>query len=75
MADIVLINPKFEVSYWGIEYALPVMGKKANVPVACLLLLAALTPEAAGISRSGRSRDYSSPTCFTWPCTSIVSTT
>jgi hypothetical protein len=23
MADIVLINPKFEVSYWGMEYALP----------------------------------------------------
>jgi radical SAM superfamily enzyme YgiQ (UPF0313 family) len=44
MADIVLINPRFEVSYWGMEYALPFMGKRANMPVACLPLLAALTP-------------------------------
>jgi radical SAM superfamily enzyme YgiQ (UPF0313 family) len=44
MADIVLINPRFEVSYWGMEYALPFMGKRANLPVACLPLLAALTP-------------------------------
>src|SRR6478672_1650956 len=45
MADIVLINPRFEVSYWGMENALPFMGKRANLPVACLPLLAALTPE------------------------------
>ena len=45
MADIVLINPRFEVSYWGMEYALPFIGKRANLPVACLPLLAALTPE------------------------------
>ena len=44
MADIVLINPRFEVSYWGMEYALPLLGKRANLPVACLPLLAALTP-------------------------------
>ena len=44
MADIVLINPRFEVSYWGMEHALPFMGKRANLPVACLPLLAALTP-------------------------------
>lgn len=44
MADIVLINPRFEVSYWGMEHALPLMGKRANLPVACLPLLAALTP-------------------------------
>ncbi len=44
MADIVLINPRFEVSYWGMEYALPFLGKRANLPVACLPLLAALTP-------------------------------
>ncbi len=44
MADIVLINPRFEVSYWGIEHALPLLGKRANMPVACLPLLAALTP-------------------------------
>jgi radical SAM superfamily enzyme YgiQ (UPF0313 family) len=45
MADIVLINPRFEVSYWGMEHALPLMGKRANLPVACLPLLAALTPQ------------------------------
>src|SRR5690349_17960718 len=44
MADIVLINPRFEPSYWGLEYAMPVFGKRANMPVACLPLLAALTP-------------------------------
>src|SRR4051794_3494668 len=44
MADIVLINPRFEVSFWGMEHALPMMGKRANLPVACLPLLAALTP-------------------------------
>jgi radical SAM superfamily enzyme YgiQ (UPF0313 family) len=44
MADIVLINPRFEISYWGMEHALPLLGKRANMPVACLPLLAALTP-------------------------------
>ena len=44
MADIVLINPRFEVSYWGLEHALPLLGKRGNLPVACLPLLAALTP-------------------------------
>ena len=44
MADIVLINPRFETSYWGLEYALPILGSKAIVPVAGLPLLAALTP-------------------------------
>ena len=32
MADIVLINPRFEVSYWGMEHALPFLGKRANMP-------------------------------------------
>jgi radical SAM superfamily enzyme YgiQ (UPF0313 family) len=45
MADIVLINPRFQVSYWGMEFALPFIGKRANLPVACLPLLAALTPK------------------------------
>ena len=44
MADIVFINPRFEISYWGMEHALPLTGKRANMPVACLPLLAALTP-------------------------------
>jgi len=44
MADIVLINPRFTASYWGLEHALPLLGKKANLPPAGLMLLAALTP-------------------------------
>src|ERR1700712_5148482 len=43
-ADIVLINPRFEASYWGLEYALPLFGKRSAMPVAGLPLLAALTP-------------------------------
>jgi radical SAM superfamily enzyme YgiQ (UPF0313 family) len=44
MANIVIVNPRFEVSYWGMEHALPFTGKRANLPVAALPLLAALTP-------------------------------
>jgi radical SAM superfamily enzyme YgiQ (UPF0313 family) len=44
MADIILINPRFEVSFWGLEHAIRFAGKRANMPVACLPLLAALTP-------------------------------
>src|SRR5262245_49334418 len=45
MADIVLISPRFEISFWGLEHALPFLGKRANLPVAALPLLAALTPD------------------------------
>ncbi len=45
MAEIVLVNPAFEPSYWGLEHALPLFGKRANVPPASLPLLAALTPD------------------------------
>ena len=34
MADIVIINPRFEISYWGMEHTLPYLGKRANLPVA-----------------------------------------
>jgi hypothetical protein len=44
VADIVLINPQFSMSYWGLDHALPLFGKRANMPVASLPLLAALTP-------------------------------
>jgi radical SAM superfamily enzyme YgiQ (UPF0313 family) len=50
MADIVIINPRFEVSYWGMEHALPYIGKRGNLPVACLPLLAALTPREHSIT-------------------------
>src|SRR5262245_61948472 len=42
--EIVLINPCFEVSYWGLEYALPLQGHRAHLPVACQPPLPALTP-------------------------------
>ncbi len=44
MADIVLINPRCKLSYWGLEFALPLFGKRAALPPAGLALLAALTP-------------------------------
>lgn len=44
MADIILINPGFELSFWGLEHALPLIGKRAALPVAALPLIAALTP-------------------------------
>jgi len=44
MAHIVLINPRFDPSFWGLEYALDLVGPKAILPVAALPLLAALTP-------------------------------
>jgi radical SAM superfamily enzyme YgiQ (UPF0313 family) len=45
MADIVIINPRFGVSFWGLEHCMPLFGKRANLPVACLALLAALVPD------------------------------
>jgi radical SAM superfamily enzyme YgiQ (UPF0313 family) len=44
VADIVFVNPRFEPSYWGLEHVLPLIGKRANMPIAALPLLAALTP-------------------------------
>ena len=45
MADIVIINPRFGISFWGLEHCIGLFGKRANLPVACLALLAALVPE------------------------------
>jgi len=44
VADIVLINPRFETSYWGLEHAIRFLDAKALLPPASLPLLAALTP-------------------------------
>ncbi|HSL23764.1 MAG TPA: B12-binding domain-containing radical SAM protein [Vicinamibacterales bacterium] len=49
MPDVVFVNPRFEPSYWGMEYALPLLGKGAAMPVAALPLLAALTPPGYGV--------------------------
>jgi radical SAM superfamily enzyme YgiQ (UPF0313 family) len=45
MADIVIVNPRFDISFWGLEHCMPLFGKRANLPVACLALLAALVPD------------------------------
>jgi len=45
MSDIVIINPRFDISFWGLEHCMPLFGKHANLPVACLGLLAALVPD------------------------------
>lgn len=45
MADIVIVNPRFDISFWGMENCMPMFGKRANLPVACLGLLAALVPD------------------------------
>jgi radical SAM superfamily enzyme YgiQ (UPF0313 family) len=44
MAKIVIINPRFEVSFWGMEHTLKLAGLGAITPVGSLPLLAALTP-------------------------------
>lgn len=44
MADIVIVNPRFNTSFWGMEHCMGMLGKRANLPVACLPLLAALVP-------------------------------
>jgi radical SAM superfamily enzyme YgiQ (UPF0313 family) len=44
MARICLINPRFPTSFWGFNHALPLFGKKSNMPVLALPTLAGLTP-------------------------------
>jgi radical SAM superfamily enzyme YgiQ (UPF0313 family) len=49
MARIALINPRFEISYWGMEHVVQIARKQANMPAAALPLLAALAPETDSI--------------------------
>jgi radical SAM superfamily enzyme YgiQ (UPF0313 family) len=44
MARICLINPRFPTSFWGLNHGLPLLGKKANMPVLALPTIAGLTP-------------------------------
>jgi len=67
MADIVLVNPRFEVSYWGLEHALPLFGKRANLPVAALPLLAALTPSEHTVTLWTRTSSQSTSTAWRGP--------
>jgi len=45
MAHIILISPRFAMSFWGGQHGLKILGKRASMPQACLPLLAALTPK------------------------------
>src|SRR2546423_7099554 len=50
MADIILINPRFDPTYWGLDYALPFFRKAAVLPPLNLALLAGLTPPEHSVS-------------------------
>jgi len=50
MADIVLVNPRYSISYWGLEHALPIFRAKANMPAQCLPLLAALAGDEHSVT-------------------------
>jgi radical SAM superfamily enzyme YgiQ (UPF0313 family) len=50
MADIVLINPRFAPSYWGMNHAMPLLAAKAALPPINLPLLAALTPAGHSVT-------------------------
>ena len=50
MADIIIVNPRFDISFWGMENCMSMLGKRANLPVACLPLLAALVPKHHSVS-------------------------
>jgi len=39
MAEIILINPRFDPTYWGLDYALPFFRKAALLPPLNLALL------------------------------------
>jgi radical SAM superfamily enzyme YgiQ (UPF0313 family) len=50
MAEIILINPRFDPTYWGLDYALPFFRKSALLPPLNLALLAGLTPAEHSVS-------------------------
>jgi DNA-binding MurR/RpiR family transcriptional regulator len=50
MADIVILNPRFDTSFWGMEHCIGVLGKRANLPVASLALLAALVADRHAVT-------------------------
>ena len=74
MAEIIFVNPRFEVSYWGLEHALPLLHKRANLPTACLPLLAAFIQSVRmGSPRCSRSEGTRSNSCRSGPGVSVAS--
>ncbi|MGH8644839.1 MAG: radical SAM protein [Gammaproteobacteria bacterium] len=49
---ILLIYPQFPNTYWGMQYFLPLIGKKALMPPLGLIIVAAMTPDTYGIRLS-----------------------
>ena len=63
MARICLVNPKFPTSFWGLNHGLPLLGKKSNMPVLALPVIAGLTPEEhEELERLADSRGLSTST-------------
>jgi hypothetical protein len=58
LSQIVLLNPRFEVTFLGLEHALPLLHKKATMPVPSLPLLAALTPADHNVPDPALRREY-----------------
>lgn len=50
MADIIIISPEFKNCFWGLDLAVPLVGKRASLPQTVLPLLAALTPAGHRVS-------------------------
>ena len=42
--NVLLVFPKFPLSYWGFQYALPFIGRKAGMPPLGLITIASLFP-------------------------------
>ena len=43
---ILLVYPEFPLTYWGMQYVLPIFNKKSFMPPLGLITIAALTPDA-----------------------------
>src|SRR5439155_22780684 len=43
---VLLVHPEFPTTYWGFQYSLPFIRKRATLPPLGLLTLAALLPRA-----------------------------
>jgi radical SAM superfamily enzyme YgiQ (UPF0313 family) len=44
LRNILMIYPRFPSTYWGLQYVVPLLGKKSSMPPLGLLTIAALTP-------------------------------
>jgi radical SAM superfamily enzyme YgiQ (UPF0313 family) len=42
---VLLVHPEFPITYWGFQYSLPLVDKRATLPPLGLITLAALLPE------------------------------